>query len=48
MRESIVDSLTDLKVTTLDNFGLISSALEKVSVSPDELSKSSQVFQVQQ
>ena len=43
MRDEIVNSLTDVKLTTLENFAVVNSALEKVSVTENEITKSSQV-----
>ena len=43
MRQSIIDSLTNVRVTNLDNFALISSALQEVSASEDEIIQDSQV-----
>ena len=43
MRKSIIDSLTNVRVTNLDNFALISSALQEVSASEDEVAEISQV-----
>ena len=43
MRKAIVDSLTNVRVTNLDNFALISSALQEVSASEDEITEDSQV-----
>eukprot|EP00112_Aurelia_sp_Birch-Aquarium-sp1_P002284 Seg1249.12 transcript_id=Seg1249.12/GoldUCD/mRNA.D3Y31 product="Polycystic kidney disease protein 1-like 2" protein_id=Seg1249.12/GoldUCD/D3Y31 len=43
MRKSIIDSLTNFKVTNLDNFALISSALQEVSAAEDEINEDSQL-----
>ena len=43
MRKSVIDSLTNVRVTNLDNFALISSALQEVSASEDEMIQDSQV-----
>ena len=43
MRKSIIDSLTTVRVTNLDNFALISNALQEVSASEDEVAENSQV-----